>query len=190
MLAVLTHLKSAAAGPHRLPRAQRARWLSGMPRPEEMEPQLLMGSNPQVPLVDSDEDGRLCDGVGVEVVKLHAIVMRERQHELVCWEAETVLVKRHEAHDIPVAWPRLRLARRSNPLWPVGVGNRAEKAVVDERLQRLHGHVGRTPRIRREDDRAAGHCAVEDAAMAVNLSLSLSKSLSPSPFSLLLPDAL
>ena len=75
--------------------------------------------------------------------------------------------------------PRLWLARQSNPLRPIGVGDRAEKAIVDERPQHLHGHVGPIPRIHREDDRAARHCAVEDAATAVSLSLSLPL---PSPF--------
>ena len=38
-----------------------------------------MGGNPQIPLTDSDENSRLSDGVGVEVVELHAVVMRERR---------------------------------------------------------------------------------------------------------------
>ena len=54
-----------------------------MPRLEEVEPQLPMGSNPQIPLADSDEDGRLRDGIGVEVVELHAVVVWERPYELV-----------------------------------------------------------------------------------------------------------
>ena len=75
-----------------------------------------MGSNPQIPLTDSDEDGRLRDGIGVEVVELHAIGVRERPHEPVYRNAEATLVKGYEAHNIAVAWPRLRLARWSNPL--------------------------------------------------------------------------
>ena len=81
VLPVLAHLESAAASPHRLPHARRARRLGGMPRLEEVEPQLPMGSNPQIPLADGDEDGRLCNGVGVEVMELHAIVIWERPHE-------------------------------------------------------------------------------------------------------------
>ena len=75
------HLESAAIGPHRLSRAHRARRLGGEPRPKEVEPQLLVGGNAQVPLADGDEDGCLCDGVGVEVVNLHAIVVWECPHE-------------------------------------------------------------------------------------------------------------
>ena len=70
-----------------------------------------MGSNPQVPLADSDKDGRLRDGVGVEVVELHAIVVWERPHEPVHRKAEAALMKRHEAHDVTVARPWLRLAQ-------------------------------------------------------------------------------
>ena len=55
---------------------------------EQVEPQLPVGSDPQVPLADGDEDGRLHYGVGVEVVKLHAVVMRERPHEPVHWHTE------------------------------------------------------------------------------------------------------
>ena len=65
-----------------------------MPCPEEMEPQLPMGSNPQVPLADGNKDSRLCDGVGVEVVELHAIVVWEHPHEPVHRDAEAALVKK------------------------------------------------------------------------------------------------
>jgi hypothetical protein len=40
-----------------------------------------MGLDPQEPLVDDGEDGRLSDGVGVEVVELHPVVVHERPHE-------------------------------------------------------------------------------------------------------------
>ena len=40
-----------------------------------------MGGDAQVPLADGDEDGRLRDGVGVEVVELHAVVVWECPHE-------------------------------------------------------------------------------------------------------------
>ena len=90
-------------------------------------------------------------------------------------------MERYEAHDVPFVWRRLWLAQRSNPLWPIGVGDRAEKAVVDKRLQHLQGHIGRIPRIRREDDRrAAGHYVMENEGYGgKSLSLSLARS---SPF--------
>jgi hypothetical protein len=37
-------------------------------RAEEVDPQVLVGLDPLEPLADGGEDGRLCDGVGVEVV--------------------------------------------------------------------------------------------------------------------------
>ena len=76
-------MESAAAGPHHLPHARRARRLSGMTRLEEVEPHLPVGCNAQIPLTDGDEDGRLCNGVRVEVVELHTVVVRERPYELI-----------------------------------------------------------------------------------------------------------
>jgi hypothetical protein len=40
-----------------------------------MDPQVPVGVNPQKPLANRHENSRLRDGVGVEVVKLHPIVM-------------------------------------------------------------------------------------------------------------------
>ena len=55
MLPVLAHLESAAASPHHLPRARRARRLGGVSCLEKVEPQLPVGDNAQVPLKDSDK---------------------------------------------------------------------------------------------------------------------------------------
>ena len=41
-----------------------------------------MGRNPQVPLTHRGEDGRLHDVVGVEVVKLHPIIVHKGMLEL------------------------------------------------------------------------------------------------------------
>ena len=65
-LPILAHLESAAAGPHRLSHARRARRLGGVPLPEELEPQFLVGGNAQVSLTDGVENDRLRNGVGVE----------------------------------------------------------------------------------------------------------------------------
>ena len=182
MLLVLAHLESAASGPHHLPRTRRVRRLGGMPRSEEMEPQLPMGGDPQIPLADGDEDGRLRDAVRVEVVELHAIVMRERPHESVRQQDEAMLVKGHEAHDIAVAWPRLWLTQWSDPLRPIGVGNRTEKAIIDERLECLHGYVRQTPRVCLNDNGTGHGCDGEYDYDGEPLSLSLPcLSLSPSP---------
>ena len=141
----MAHLESAAAGPHRLLCARR---LGSEPRLKEVEPQLPVGGNAQVPLADGDEDGRLRDGVGVEVVELHIVVMLERPHEQIRRQAKATLVEGHEAHDVAIAWPRLWLVPRSNPLRSIGVGDRAEETIIDERLQRRRRHVRCTPRIR------------------------------------------
>ena len=98
----MAHLESAATGPHRLLHAQRARRLGGEPCPKEVEPQLPVGGNAQVPLTDGDKDGRLRDGVGVEVLELHAVVVRERPHEPVRRHTEATLMEGHEAHDIAI----------------------------------------------------------------------------------------
>ena len=63
----------------------------------------------------------------------------------------------HEAHNVTIAWPRLWLASWSDPLRPVGVGNRMEKTVVDERLERLHGYIELTPRVHLDDNNVTGH---------------------------------
>ena len=67
-------------------------------------------------------------------MELHAIVMRERPHKLICRKAETTLVEGHEAHDVAVVRPRLWFASRSHPLRPAGIGERAKETVVDKRL--------------------------------------------------------
>jgi hypothetical protein len=48
---------------------------------EEMGPQIPVGVNPQKTLANRREDVRLRNGVGVEVVQLHPVVVQERPHE-------------------------------------------------------------------------------------------------------------
>ena len=48
--------------------------------------------NPQVSLADSDEDRRLRDGVGAEVVQLRSVVLAQRSHESTDEDAESPLV--------------------------------------------------------------------------------------------------
>ena len=55
---------------------------------------------PKVPLADGDEDRRLRDGVGAEVVQLHSVVFAHRPHESADGNAESPLVEPHEAHDV------------------------------------------------------------------------------------------
>jgi hypothetical protein len=56
--------------------------------------------DPEVPLVDRCEDCRLSDGVRVEVMKFHPIVVRERSHKAACHHPEPTLVEWHEAKDV------------------------------------------------------------------------------------------
>jgi hypothetical protein len=55
---------------------------------EEVEPEVPMGRNPQVPLAHRGEDGGLHDGVGVEVVQLHLVVVEEDPDESVGGRSE------------------------------------------------------------------------------------------------------
>jgi hypothetical protein len=59
-----------------------------------------MGLDPQVPFADGGEDGRLGDGVQVEVVQLQPVVVRERLHEMTRRHSEPSLMERGEAHHV------------------------------------------------------------------------------------------
>jgi hypothetical protein len=67
---------------------------------EEMDPQVLVGLDPQEPLIDGGEDGCLRDGVGVEVVQLHPIVVRQRPHEAAHRNSETSFMERGDADNV------------------------------------------------------------------------------------------
>jgi hypothetical protein len=83
-----------------------------------------MGLNPQVPLADGGEDGRLSDGVWVEVVQHHPIVVRKSQDEAARRNSKPPLMKRGEAHHISCERIRHLLIARREPLglWAVGAG--------------------------------------------------------------------
>jgi hypothetical protein len=66
-----------------------------------MGPQIPVGVNPQKAFANHREDGRLHNGVGVEVVQLHPLVMQERPHETTCWHSEPPLMEGDEAQHIP-----------------------------------------------------------------------------------------
>jgi hypothetical protein len=52
-----------------------------------------MGLDPHEPLADGGKEGRLSDGVRVEVVELHLIVVQERPHEVAPRHSEPPLVE-------------------------------------------------------------------------------------------------
>ena len=151
-----------------------------------------MGSNPQIPLADGNKDSRLSDGVGIKIVELHAIVVRERPHESIRWDVEAALVKGDEAHDVAVARPRLWLAVRSNPLRPGGVRHQTKESAVNKRLERLHGNIGRILGVHLDNNDVAGHegdggirCGGE--FFSLSHTLAFSRFILGSLFSLLLP---
>jgi len=60
--------------------------------PAQVPPQVPVRRHPQVALADGDEDRRLRDSVGGEVVQLHLITAAERAEELVGGDTEAPLV--------------------------------------------------------------------------------------------------
>jgi hypothetical protein len=67
---------------------------------EEVEPQLLVGPHPQVPLADGHENGGLQDRVGGKVMQLHPIIMQDGPHELAWWHPEPPLMEGDKAHHV------------------------------------------------------------------------------------------
>jgi hypothetical protein len=103
-------LEGAAASPHRHTDLLHVRRRGEEFRGEEMGPQVPVGVNPQKPFANRHENGRLRDGVGVEVVKLHPIVMRERPHEAARRHPKPPLMKRGEPDHVPRRWSWVGLA--------------------------------------------------------------------------------
>jgi hypothetical protein len=66
-----------------------------------MGPQVPVGVNHQKPLTNRRENGRLRYGVGVEIMQLHPVVMRERPHEAARRHPKPPLVERDETDHVP-----------------------------------------------------------------------------------------
>jgi hypothetical protein len=77
----LPQLEDPATGPHRHADSLSPRRRGERLRGEEMGPQIPVGVNPQKSFANRHEDGRLRDGVGVEIVQLHPVEMLDRPHE-------------------------------------------------------------------------------------------------------------
>jgi hypothetical protein len=121
-----------------------------------------VGVNPQKPLANHHENGRLRDGVGVEVMQLHPIVVRERPHEAACQHPKPPLVKRGEADHVPRRWSQVGLAPRGQPLRLRPAGERTEQTLGNKGLQILHRDGGEGPRVaRRNNGRLVSHCRTE-----------------------------
>ena len=58
---------------------------------EQMDPEVPVGFDAEVPLADGDEDRRLRDGVGAEIVQLHSVVLAQGPHKLADGDAEASL---------------------------------------------------------------------------------------------------
>jgi hypothetical protein len=68
-------LEGAATDPHRHTNLLRVRRRGEELCGEEMGPQVPVRVNPQKTLANRREDCRLCNGVGVEVMQLHPVVV-------------------------------------------------------------------------------------------------------------------
>jgi hypothetical protein len=127
-----------------------------------MGPQVPVGVNPQKPLANHRENGRLHDGVGVEVVKLHPIVVRERPHEAARWHPRPTLMKRGEADHIPWWRSRVGLAPWGQPLRLRPTRERTEQTLGNEGLHILRSDGGEGPLVAwRNDGRLVSHCHAE-----------------------------
>jgi hypothetical protein len=117
-----------------------------------MGPQILVGVNPKKTLANHREDGRLRNGVGVEVVQLHPVVVQERPHETARWHSEPPLVEGDETNHIPRRRSRVALARRGHPLRLRVTGEGTEQTIGDEGLLIVHRDGGERPRIAWRND--------------------------------------
>jgi hypothetical protein len=155
-------LEGAAASPHRhmdlLHVRRRGEELLG----EEIGPQVPVGVNPPKPLANRRENGRLRDGVGVEVMQLHPIVVREHPHEVARRHPKPPLMKRGEADHVPRWRSWVGLAPRGQPLRLRPTGERTEQTLGNEGLQILHSDGGEGPWVtRRNDGRLVSHRRAE-----------------------------
>jgi hypothetical protein len=143
-----------------------------------MGPHVPMGVNPQKTLANRRENGRLRYLVGVEIMQLHPIVMRERPHEAARRRPKPPLMERGETDHIPRRRSRVGLAPGGHPLRVRPTGERKEQTIGDKGLQILHRNGGERPRVVRQNDgrlvshRRAGAVEAEGMRCAVFSSLS------------------
>jgi hypothetical protein len=148
----LPQLEDAATSPHRHANPLFPHRQSKILRGEETGPQIPVGVNPQKAFTNRREDGRLCDGVGVEIVQLHPVVMQERPHETACWHSEPSLMEGDETQHIPRWRGRGSPARMDHPLRLRVTREGTEQAIGDKGLQVIHRDGGERPRVARRND--------------------------------------
>jgi hypothetical protein len=103
-----------------------------------------------------------CDGVRVEVVKLHPVVVRERPHEAAHRHPKPSLMKRGEADHVPRRRSRVGLAPGGQPLRLRPAGERTEQTLGNEGLQILSSDGGEGPQVApRNDGRLVSHYRAE-----------------------------
>jgi hypothetical protein len=113
-------------------------------------PQILVNFDPQKTLTNRREDGRLRNGVWVEVVQLQPVVVQERPHKAARWHSEPLLMESDEANHVPRRRGRDGLAR-GHPLRLRPTGEGTEQTIGDEGLQILRDDGG-GPRVARWDN--------------------------------------
>jgi hypothetical protein len=127
-------------------------------RGEEMGLQVPMGVNPQKPLANRHENSRLRDGVGVEVMKLHPVVMRERLHEAARRHPKPPLMEGGETDHVSRRWSWFGLAPGGQPLRLQPAGERTEQTLSNKGLQILRSDGGERPWVAwRNDGRLVNH---------------------------------
>jgi hypothetical protein len=142
-----------------------------------MGPQVPVRVNPQKPLANRHENGRLRNGVGVEVMQLHAIVVQERPHEAARRHSKPPLMEGDETYHVPWRRSRVGLAPGGHPLRLRPAGERMEQTVENEGLQLLHNNGGERPRVAwRNDGRLVSHRQTE-AVEAVGMRCAVFSSL-------------
>jgi hypothetical protein len=112
----------------------RLRGMGEQLRTEEVEPQVLVGLDPEEPLANRREDGHLGYGVGVEVMHLYPIVVRERPHEAACRHPEPPLMEGGEADHVAHKRGRFLLVPRRETLRVCFVGARVKQSPTHQGL--------------------------------------------------------
>jgi len=109
--------------------------------PKKMKPQLLVGHHAQVTLAPSDENRRVGDGVGGEMLKLDPIMMEERPHEVTWGRSKPVAMELDEANHVALRRVCLLVFhRRRNPFEPSRRSYRAEEPLTHQVTQPMLRH--------------------------------------------------
>jgi hypothetical protein len=110
-----------------------------------------MNLNPQITLTNRREDGRLRNGVRVEVVQLHPIIVQERPHEAARWYSKPPLMEGDKADHIPRRRSRDDLAW-GHPLRLRPIGEGTQQTIGNKGLQIPHNDSGGRPRVAWQDN--------------------------------------